>query len=57
MATELARGLGITSVVVVGAHLERAKAGDIALVLQNADRALKTILTRAASDAHPKRRK
>jgi len=57
MATELARGLGITSVVVAGVHLGRARAVDIALVLQNADRALKTILTCAASDAHPKRRK
>jgi hypothetical protein len=57
MATELARGLGITSVVVAGVHLERARPRDIALVLQNADRAVKTILTLAASNAHPKRRK
>jgi hypothetical protein len=57
MATELARGLGITSVVMAGVHLERARPVDIALVLQNANRALKTILARAASDAHSKRRK
>jgi len=57
MAGELARGLGITSVVVAGVHLERARPADIALVLRNADRAVKTILTHAASGSRAKRRR
>jgi len=56
MATELARRLGITSVVVAGVHLERARPADIAVVMRNADRAVEAVLACATSDARQKRR-
>lgn len=54
MAGDLARKLGITSVVVAGVHLERARPADIALVLRNADRAVKTILAHATQRSRAK---
>jgi gallate decarboxylase subunit D len=56
MATELARRLGITAVVVAGVHVERARPGDIAMVMRNAGRALDVILARVRSDTRQKRR-
>ena len=56
MATELARRLGVTSVVVAGVHLERARPADIAVVMRNADRAVEELLACAMSDARQKRR-
>jgi hypothetical protein len=54
MAGDLARELGITSVVVAGVHLECARPADIALVLKNADHAVKTILARATQRSRAK---
>ena len=56
MATELARRLGVTSVVVAGVHLDRARPADIAVVMRNADRAVEVLLACATSDARQKRR-
>jgi hypothetical protein len=57
MATELARRLGITSVVVAGVHLERARPADIAVVMRNVDRAVEAVLACATSDARQERRR
>ena len=57
MATELARRLGITSVVVAGVHLERARPADIAVVIRNVDRAVEAVLACARSDARQERRR
>lgn len=56
MATELARGLGMTVVVTAGVHLARARPSDIAAVLRNARDAVKAILALAASARSGKRR-
>jgi len=49
MASDLARGLGITAVVTAGVHLRRAQASDIAAVVRNARAAVKAILAGAPS--------
>ena len=56
MATELARRLGVTSVVVAGVHVERARPADIAVVMRNANRAVKAILACATPGSRQKRR-
>lgn len=48
MASELARRLGVTAVVVAGMHLARAKRSDIAAVLRNAGEAVRAIVASAA---------
>lgn len=49
MASDLARQLAITAVVVAGVHLRRAQPSDIAAVMRNARVAAKAILVRAPS--------
>ncbi len=57
MASELARCLGVTAVVVAGVHLARAKPSDIAAVLRNAGEAVRAIVAAAApTRGHGRRR-
>jgi len=44
LATNLARALGLTTVVVAGVHIHRARAADVLKVFENAGRALQAII-------------
>lgn len=50
-AADLARALGLTTVVVAGVHIERAGPADLSRVLQNAGRALEAIIAGAKADS------
>ena len=57
MASELARRLGVTAVVVAGVHVARATRSDIAAVLRNADEAVRAIVASAVpTRSHGRRR-
>jgi hypothetical protein len=57
VASELARRLGVTAVVVAGVHVAQAKRSDIAAVLRNAGEAVRAIVASAApTRGHGRRR-
>ena len=57
MASELARRLGMTAVVVAGVHIARATRSDIAAVLRNAGEAVRAIVASTApTRGHGRRR-
>lgn len=49
-ATDLARMLGLTTVVVAGVHIHRARATDVLKVFENAGRALQAIILAVRSN-------
>ena len=57
LANELARRIGIPTVVVAGVHLRRARSSDIAAVLRNAESALEAIAAHVASARRRTRRR
>jgi hypothetical protein len=57
MASDLARRLGVTAVVVAGVHVARATPSDIAAVLRNAGDAVRAILASAAPTRRQGRRR
>jgi hypothetical protein len=57
LANDLARRIGIPTVVVAGVHLRRARSSDIAAVLRNAESALEAIAAHVASARRRTRRR
>jgi len=57
LANDLARRIGIPTVVVAGVHLRRARSSDIAAVLRNAESALEAIAAHVASARRSTRRR